>query len=549
MPLATKAIQWLNHEFIFFSYHHHILNQKWLNNPFNGISLPPLSKHWTDWDDFDTRLGDIKILWEPSRFNWLLDLSRAYRVSGEETYLDTINQWLGEWSKVNPLNVGPNWKCGQEVSIRLMKLITAALLLEQNEAPNKELIQMVKDHLSRIQPNIRYAIAQDNNHGTSEAAALYIGSAWLLYVHKEDLPNKIWIKWRKQGRKILEERLNYLVFKDGTFAQKSVNYHRVVVDTMSWALVHMRAIREPEFSESTLHKIKSLALWQYKMIVGNDGEAPNMGSNDGAMFEILHSCDYRDFRPSTQLIFALLENKKVFESGPWDEPLYWYLSDDFQLLPIKKPNLPEAEILDNQYVILRRNEATIFCILPHDKFRLASCDAFHLDLWIRGENILCDQGTYSYNAVDFTDKFKSTAYHNTIQVGNHEQMPKVSRFLYGRWLNAHYVGKPSYKEDSIFWEGAYTVKDMYEHHRKVQLGSNFLEVTDKVTSGSNESITVRWHSTFDLNNQVYCFENGEEPIKIDKAKHGCSHYYLEKHDVNVYSARTENNIIRTYISW
>ena len=44
------------------------------------------------------------------------------------------------------------------------------------------LVQIVRQHLARINANIRYAIAQRNNHATSEAAALFIGGNWLLKV-------------------------------------------------------------------------------------------------------------------------------------------------------------------------------------------------------------------------------------------------------------------------------------------------------------------------------------------------------------------------------
>src|SRR5690606_16628052 len=100
--------------------------------------------------------------------------ARAYRVFGDEKYLDALNNRLMDWSENNPLNQGPNWKCGQETSVRVMKLFTAAAIMQQADSVSESLEELVRHHLLRIQPNIRYAIAQDNNHGTSEAAGLYI---------------------------------------------------------------------------------------------------------------------------------------------------------------------------------------------------------------------------------------------------------------------------------------------------------------------------------------------------------------------------------------
>ncbi len=51
----------------------------------------------------------------------------------------------------------------------------AVLILGQWNHPSPGLKDFIYQHLERISANICYAIAQDNNHGTSEAAALFIG--------------------------------------------------------------------------------------------------------------------------------------------------------------------------------------------------------------------------------------------------------------------------------------------------------------------------------------------------------------------------------------
>lgn len=547
--LENSANRWIKQDFKYFSYHIQALQEKWFANPFAGVTMPLLGRHWTELDEFDNVIGDIKILWEPSRMNWLLDLARAYAVTNNSLYIDTMNIWLSDWSRQNPLNIGPNWRCGQETSVRLMKFLSAALILNQYKTPNDELVELVRQHLSRIQPNIRYAIAQDNNHGTSEAAALYVGASWLLRVSPTYGNRSQWNSWKELGRQTMIERINYLVDQGGSFSQKSVNYHRVVVDTVSWTLVHMRELDEPTFGESTLTKMKALALWQFKMVVGQKGEAPNLGSNDGAMFEILHNCDYRDFRPSTQLAFALLFRMRVFEEGPWDEPLHWYWPNALTELKLDKPNLPEVEVLDSQYVILRKKDAVVFCVVPNDRFRPTSCDAFHVDLWVNGENVLCDQGTYSYNAGELTDKFKSVASHNTVQFENHEQMPKLGRFLYANWLNAHLVGKPYQQSDSLCWNGAYRVKGLYEHNREIVLSSNSLVVSDKLVSKEDDRMVIRWHAPKAMMPSIKCFEDNNEPILLVEGRHESSWYYLEKHEVNVYTGTTDSKVIKSRISW
>src|SRR6185503_7196639 len=90
-----------------------------------------------------------------------------------------LNHWLSDWSVTNPPYHGPNWKCGQEASIRVMHLLVGAILLGQAHAPEPGLVALVAAHLQRIAPTMSYAIGQQNNHGTSEAAALFAGGDFL----------------------------------------------------------------------------------------------------------------------------------------------------------------------------------------------------------------------------------------------------------------------------------------------------------------------------------------------------------------------------------
>ena len=81
-------------------------------------------------------------------------------------------------------------------------------------------------HLCRIAPTIRYAIAQDNNHGISEAAALFIGGTWLV-----KMGNLVGQRWADMGRYWLEDRALRLIGPQGSFSQSSLNYHRMILDT------------------------------------------------------------------------------------------------------------------------------------------------------------------------------------------------------------------------------------------------------------------------------------------------------------------------------
>ena len=491
----------------------------WFYNPFDQVAYSQQQKHWTKLSDFGE--GDIKIIWEISRFDWVTDLARAYKVSGDEKYLLRLNVWLADWSKHNPLNIGPNWKCGQEASFRIMKLLTASHCLGQYDAPPSPLKEMVKQHVLRIYANINYAISQDNNHGTSEAIGLYIGAAWLIQHGEKDAKFE---KFKRKGRAILEERILKLIQKDGTFAQKSMTYHRVVLDTMSFVLHNMMLLKESDFSANIVEQLTKLGEWQHKMTFGIEGDAPNFGSNDGAMIENLHGKPYRDFRPSTQLFYGALHRQRLYDDISVSEPLYWRYGNVALNWLIKNIDTRSAEILDNQILILRNRRANVFMKLPDDTFRPGN-DAFHVDLWVDGNPVLVDAGSYSYNAGQLTDYFKSVASHNTVQFGSHEQMPKISRFLNGEWIKLNTLPEPKANGDEIYFQGAYKDYQGNVHERRICLKDGSLLIEDNVKT--NENACINFHFIDEVMSKIKLTSTTD----TFSSKAEISLHYLEKSSV------------------
>lgn len=553
--LKLKAHDILKGKLSYFHYHSRFIGNppQWFKDPFTGTVLAQPYKHWTDLNDFDLNTGDIKVLWEPSRFQWLTDLARAYKVFGDNRYLMTMNTWLEDWSRENPKNIGVNWKCGQEAAVRVMKLISTASILDQDLRASGQLKKMVYEHVERIHGNINYAIAQDNNHGPSEAAALYIGSAWLLAqenVDKQEYLKKI----KKKGRKILIERILRLVDKDGTFAQRSVNYHRVVVDTMSWVLSSMNRYNEGRFCDKVRERLIKLGEWQMLHIADKKGNAPNLGLNDGAMFENLHCCDYRDFRPSTQLFFASLLNVKALEGNghsPFNEPVYWYFGKDHKNLELYRKYPKRFGLLDGQFLYIRSKNVDLYMRIPGNKLRPTSEDAFHIDLWVDGSNVICDTGSYSYNAGEETFKFKSVSSHNTVQFDDSPQMPKISRFLYGAWLKAS-IEKPLSENNSVFnFCASYRDYQRNKHTREFKLDMNnrWLVVIDSFEKPKKRKATARWHSTQSSKLAFDVIDEGSNRIEPIKSLGESSLYYLEKHPVEKLGYTTRSNKIMTTIKF
>ncbi|NGM67218.1 heparinase II/III family protein [Sphingobacterium sp. SGR-19] len=543
---------------LFTYYHYHQFSvgdlPDWFYDPFSEkrLSIESREKHWTDINEFDLNTGDIKNLWELSRFDWVTDLTRAYRVSGEMLYMYRLNDLLNHWSLNNPPNVGVNWLCGQETTIRLMKLFNASLVLDNVDDISLELWEFAYQHLERIAGNINYAIAQDNNHGTTEAAGLYIGALWLSR-QKKPVSKKLLQQleqYKKRGRQIFIERLKKLILPDGTFAQKSVNYHRVVMDTVSFVLYGIKRYDEPMFSSEVTHKLNKLGDWLLQMVSNDNGEVPCLGANDGAMFENLHNSDYRDYRPCIQLYFALLNGILIWEDNSVNESLFWR-SIDLRTLNKQALVKHKSSIRDKEFVQLFHHDLLVRIKATQDNFRPMN-DVLNLDVWYKGRNIIIDSGSFSYNAKS-SGYFKSIMSHNTLQFDDQEPMPRISRFLNGAWINVKGSDQILETADQITWTGEYRDYRGNIHQRTIVINKQdmVLKLKDRFESPCRSNKKLRFNLSPGIETLIDISCKGNFDLRFTEAKGEHSFYYMNKetHKVFVYETEAERGQFETSISF
>lgn len=449
----------------------------WFNNPFSETPSLPAELDWWQISDFNS--GDIKGIWELSRFDWAVAWATV-AARGDADALARLDTWVSNWAQSNPPYKGPNWKCGQEASIRVMHLITTAWILGQDRSPEQGLVDLITAHIQRIAPTMSYAIGQQNNHGTSEAAALFIGGSFLIG-HDPRAEN-----WARKGRRLLEELGQNLIESDGSFCQYSVTYHRVMLDTYSLAEAWRQHLNLPLFSTELLKRLSAATRWLRTMTDVNSGDAPNIGANDGALLIQLTDSDYRDFRPCVQLAAALFENIDAYGAGPWTAPLRWFGVQDG-----KHSLEPDSMSFDEGgYHVLHNGKAMAVLRYPRFRFRPSQADALHLDFWHDGINLLRDAGTFSYNATG-AEWFSTSSAHNTIVFDERNQMPRLGRFLLGQWLKAEMVESVRVDSTEISAAAAYSDADGAYHRRDVTLTPNGLICRDTV-SGSFDKAVLRW---------------------------------------------------------
>jgi len=465
---------------------------EWHCNPFSGENVPP-DLHWSKIDDF--AFGDIKIIWEPSRFSYVYDLVRAYWRTGDEHLSELFWRLVEDWRLHNPPQQGPNWKCGQEISFRVMAWCFGlyGFLDSPTTTPHRitMLAQMIAVSGERIEKNIAHALSMQNNHGISEGVGLW--TIGVLFPEFRDSS-----RWRERGREILEALGRELIYADGSFVQHSVNYHRLMLHDYLWSFI-LADLHEQPFSDELRNRVKQAGEFLYQLQDEISGRVPYYGQNDGALVLPVNNCDYQDFRPVIQVIYYYSTGSRCYDNGTWDEDLLWLFGPEALDAPADVPDRVDLRAEVGGYYTLRSNNGFAFTRCASYKHRPGQADMLHLDLWWQGQNITLDPGTYSYNENDpWNNPFAHTVYHNTVTIDGQSQMERMGKFLWLPWVQGDVLKRcVSDSGQLVYFEGEHNgyqrLKAPVSYWKSlIKLGNNHWVVIDRVTSETQHNYRLHW---------------------------------------------------------
>jgi hypothetical protein len=474
---------------------------RWNRDPFTGRTIEAAA-HWSTIDDFEG--GDIKVVWEPSRFGMVYPLVRAYWRTGDERYADCFWSLVESWRLANPPQQGPNWKCGQEAAFRVMAWTFGLHGFFGSPATTPDrvgmLVQMIGVSGRRIAANVGYALLQQNNHGVSEGTGLL--TLGLLFPEFKEAS-----RWRAVGREILERLVRELVYDDGAFSQHSLNYQRLMLHDYAWSVRLAQLAGEP-LSEPLRERIARSADLLWQMLDASTGTVPTYGANDGSLILPLTNCAYDDFRPVVQTLSLVTGGQRRLSPGPWDEEAFWLCGPEALRAPCEPEKRHTVTAPIGGYFVQRDAESYLV-VRAVDRFRHrpGHADLLHVDLTWRGVNVALDAGTCSYNDQMMPDAaFDRTRFHNTIVVDGLDQMERASRFLWAPWPRGGWTppGTPvkvpgASSEDCIVphWEGwhdGYTrLADPVIHRRAVAgLGGGVWVVADQLDADGPHDARLHW---------------------------------------------------------
>ena len=495
----------------------------WQSNPLTGKRCDE-KKKWYKIPDFDRECGDIKVIWEASRFSHFITLSRAYLLTDNEKYYRAFSDQLKGWLEKNQYSYGANFKCGQECSFRMVNALLAYTVFRATKISTDSDASCMKDLVDRcyrkILSNFSYAYkCIKNNHTISELMGMIVG-AWCCDDQKQLV----------KAYKLLEEVVNEQFKKDGGYCQFSFNYQRLALQDLEVVLsisTKTGIVLKPNIRE----RIGNSAMLMYQC-QDDSGDMPNYGNNDGALVFPVTACGYWDFRPVINTVNALITSKQLYDAGLHQEELIWFSGyKRANKYAIEKKKRISSQFTDAGLFTIRMSNFWAMVVSNNYTSRPGHMDQLHFDLWIDGVNVLCDSGTYSY-ASELGRQLVRNEGHNTVLVDEMPQMNSRGPFMIYDWTKREMCAY-----DNNSFEGKIISANGYSHVRKIKQSRMVFEIIDKV----DKDYHILFHTPCAveiIGEKVILSQNGKRLCeiictgKIELLKTKRSLFYLREEEIN-----------------
>lgn len=411
--------------------------------------------------------GDVRPVWEASRLAALPLLAQAARRAPAGGHLHRAEALLAEWCAANPPFRGPAWACGQEAALRALNLGVALALLGADFAPSAGVRALLAACAARIDATPWYAAAQDNNHAVSEPAGRFVIALLLADARAA-----------RRAARLLAARLARVVAPDGSFAQVSPGYHRLLLDTLALAEWFRARHRAPAFPAPFAARAEAATRWLMAVTDPTTGATPRLGLEDDSRLADLSLAGPRDARGSLERAARLFCGASA--GFPQDPGCAWLG------IPAPSSLLPRpARFVAEGVRVWRAGGAFAVLRTGPLRFRPGQSDLLHLTLMDGGDAVIRDGGTGAYNpgpgAGWWWHAIHGACAHNAAVFDDREPMPRAGRFLLARWPRMAAVA-----------EGAAVTDRFGNHHRReIAVEGRVWTVTDTLR-GPFRRLAFHW---------------------------------------------------------
>ncbi|NQX87078.1 MAG: alginate lyase family protein [Halioglobus sp.] len=466
------------------------------------------------------QVGDVKVIWELGRHQFLVPIAIEFLVEKDDEHLDVIANVLSSWLDQNPYGKGIHWCSSLEVALRgiswaVTHQILRAAGLEHGLFSLKLDNITLKKSLYQHAWFTRHYLSQfssANNHLIGELTGLLVLTTVFPFGNET---NK-WrvFAWQKIQRQALDQ-----VWPDGVNKEQAIYYHSWVLEyfIIAYTTATRSGISVPR---SFVDVIYAMADFLATLCPSFDGrDLPQVGDADDGV--ALRFSEAKKTNYYTDLIASAAHIAGLTACPSQSTKALWYAS-----LGAVRSEHKAASLFARQYpkifteggyaVLGSENLHLLFDAGPIGYPSIAAhghADALSFCLAIDKEWWLVDPGTYAYHAEEqWRNYFRGTAAHNTVLINNENQSQIGGAFL---WLD----------RAEVDFEGLVETADPCEQSCSGSVRKYFRSPDVAVTR------TVRINpkaSTIFLADQITC----SCPTDVSLCFHFAPHINVEVYDEN-----------------
>ena len=480
--------------------------------------------NWQYWPGRDQELR-----YQLNRHQWMLPQAKAYKVSGNENYVEQFMVVFRDWFEQNPrpevdldysvypenqapeyVNAGWTWR-PLDVAARVIDYCSIWEYIKESESITPTFMMEFLYHFQEQVDHIVKFYSADSNHLITQAQAVTYASLLMPELKNADL-------WQQSGSSKLNETVTSQYYQDGWLKDGDFSYHISSISDYYQSLNIANLNNKSElFPAEYVEAIRSMTEVVKHMIY------PDYSS--------INMADTRASSWSKSVLKRNLNNYVAL--FPDDLELLWLATEGKEGV---MPTATSKGFADCGYYVLRsgwEKSATMMVVgnatqSPAEKWH-RQWDNGTFELYVNGRHFFRDSGCYTYTTGSDRSKYAATTAHNTLSLNG-----KNITACRGELLRLDYNSKnstdrlviknPSYEglthRRSIFLveKSFYVVVDEAYGSATGTLNLNF-NMGDSVDNYQLDAESMGAYSTFSDGNNllVRSFSDGAELTFAEKS--------------------------------
>ncbi|MCC2820940.1 heparinase II/III family protein [Lachnoclostridium pacaense] len=370
-----------------------------------------------DWDiDWDLKTEEYRLVcFRLNSFKWLLDLSDAYKYTGNLIYVLKGFQLIDNWYKANgDIITGDKWN-PYVTAERVMNWI--GFCSEYCDLCNRNILlyaNKILEQAIELSSSIEYHLGA--NHLLSEGKALIVAGAFL--------NNR---KIYSIGKKLLTEELKVQFLDDGGHYERSISYHVESLQQYFESIAVMQICKDPQV-ESWINNIKN----PYKYLNGMIDAAGRIPLvNDSADDYPFYNA--ADFLATAERLYN--SSPPYSKRGEYYKRWNFIASTNIKIFWDTNTLYRSTGYLHYRFNIRGINYSFIMDVGnagPDSNLGHAHADALNVLLASSTKEILVDSGVFTYKPGRERNECRSTKAHNTIELDGQNSAEIWSAFRVGK---------------------------------------------------------------------------------------------------------------------